>query len=114
MRQLRWMSTLVLAACLIGQLLSFRIEESLLAESSDSYLTEAQATGMIAEGFLRETPLSNRITKAEAILASSRWMYLPPRLSADAASMSVYRHNPGHVHARFFDHSADNRGPPLC
>lgn len=114
MRVLRWISTLVFAACLIGQLMSFRIEEKLPAESSDTYLTESRSTGFIADGYLSETPLSNGITKAGAILACSRWMYQPYFLSTDSANMSVYRHNPGKLHARFFYHSADNRGPPLC
>lgn len=106
----RWISTLILAACLIGQLTSFQIEETLLSSANDSYLTDTQAT---AESFLNEIPSPQRMAKPDAILASSRWTYSPNLLSLGFANVSDYRHNPGGAHTRVFSHSADNRGPPL-
>lgn len=94
--------------------MSFRIEETLLSQSDDSVLTTTQSAGIITECLLSEVPLSNRVTKAAAILASCHWTLCLPAVSVSPANASMDHRNPGDRRAQFFYHSADNRGPPLA
>lgn len=94
--------------------MSFRIEEQLLSQAEDSVLATTQSAGVITECLLSEVPLSNRIAKAAAILASSRWTFSLPAVSVSPANASLDHRNPGDRYTQFFYHSADNRGPPLA
>ncbi len=114
MSPLRWISSFILAACLISQLMSFRIEERLPSQPRDFNLTRAQTTGVITECLLLEAPLSNRMAKATALLVSSRRLHGHQAISIATAHTSTPHSHPGNPRAQFFYHNADNRGPPLA